>query len=269
MIISHKYKFIFIKTYKTAGSSIELYLSKHCGKRDIIIPMIDEDDWDYARNWKRFIVATGCRSAMREILRADRRAIKSGILQLQHSLRMSTFNPDLPLLLKNDEPVPWKYQLVDDYSHIPAREVKDMVGKNIWDDYHVFCVARNTWDRLISFYFWAQHKRAEKGLELSWEEYVERYIRTESYYTDNYRLYSDRNGNSLVNKIIRYENLDEEFEQVCDKLGIPFSAWRTHPKAKATQTPREQDYRSLYTPEVRDLVATNFADEIELMGYKF
>jgi len=35
MIISHKHKFIFIKTRKTAGSSIENFLSKYLGKDDI------------------------------------------------------------------------------------------------------------------------------------------------------------------------------------------------------------------------------------------
>ncbi|MEL6382956.1 MAG: chondroitin 4-O-sulfotransferase, partial [Cyanobacteria bacterium J06626_18] len=31
MIISHEYKFIFLKTRKTAGTSIEIALSKFCG----------------------------------------------------------------------------------------------------------------------------------------------------------------------------------------------------------------------------------------------
>ena len=38
MIVSHKYKFIFIKTRKTAGTSIEYNLSKYLGKEDIITP---------------------------------------------------------------------------------------------------------------------------------------------------------------------------------------------------------------------------------------
>ena len=36
MIISHKYRFIFIKNYKTAGSSIESYLHPYLGDDDII-----------------------------------------------------------------------------------------------------------------------------------------------------------------------------------------------------------------------------------------
>ena len=44
MIISHKYKYIFIKSFKTASTSLEIALSKYCGKEDVITPIINEDE---------------------------------------------------------------------------------------------------------------------------------------------------------------------------------------------------------------------------------
>ena len=44
MIISHKYKFIFLKTKKTAGTSIEISLSRYCGNNDIITPISIRDE---------------------------------------------------------------------------------------------------------------------------------------------------------------------------------------------------------------------------------
>lgn len=44
MIISHKHKFVFIKTTKTAGTSVEIALSKHCGDQDIITRLHPDDE---------------------------------------------------------------------------------------------------------------------------------------------------------------------------------------------------------------------------------
>ena len=35
-IVSHRYKFIFLKTHKTAGTSIEQWIAPHLGWRDLI-----------------------------------------------------------------------------------------------------------------------------------------------------------------------------------------------------------------------------------------
>jgi hypothetical protein len=38
MILSHEHKFIFLRTKKTAGTSIELALFELCGPNDVITP---------------------------------------------------------------------------------------------------------------------------------------------------------------------------------------------------------------------------------------
>ena len=44
MIVSHAHKFIFIKTKKTAGTSLEIALSKYCGAEDVLAPLVDHDE---------------------------------------------------------------------------------------------------------------------------------------------------------------------------------------------------------------------------------
>jgi hypothetical protein len=44
MIVNHKYKFIFIKTQKTASTTLEIALSQLCDSNDIITPITPSDE---------------------------------------------------------------------------------------------------------------------------------------------------------------------------------------------------------------------------------
>ena len=46
MIVSHEHKFIFLKTIKTAGTSIEAALAQICGPDDIITPYREASEKD-------------------------------------------------------------------------------------------------------------------------------------------------------------------------------------------------------------------------------
>lgn len=44
MIVSHRHRLIFLKTRKTAGTSVEIALSRVCGPDDVITRLTDEDE---------------------------------------------------------------------------------------------------------------------------------------------------------------------------------------------------------------------------------
>lgn len=54
MIVSHKHRFIFIKTRKTAGTSLEVSLSALCGDEDILTPIQPHVDPHRPRNHSGF-----------------------------------------------------------------------------------------------------------------------------------------------------------------------------------------------------------------------
>lgn len=139
MVISHRYRFIFIKTRKTASTSIEAYLSGKCGPDDVLTPVRPPVPGHRPRNHRGW------------------------------------FNP-LPELLSG---VQWWRKTVDElfsrkrfWNHMPARLVRHRVSRRVWSDYFKFAVERNPWDKNLSFY----HMMKERtGGDLTLDESLERH----------------------------------------------------------------------------------------------
>jgi len=127
MIISHKHKFIFIKTVKTAGTSIEVFLSPFCGEDDILTPVMPHVEPHVARNHK------GYWNPLPQML-AYRGWSRLAVLK-RFAKRRKFFN------------------------HMPAKAVRATIPANIWNSYYKFCVERNPWDKVLSSYHMDKSKR--------------------------------------------------------------------------------------------------------------
>jgi hypothetical protein len=229
MILSHKYEFIFIKTAKAAGTSIEVFLSKHCGPSDVLTPIEPPIEGHEPRNYEGFI------NPFPEILeRPDK---------LFSALRHSMISRE-------------KF-----YRHMPAVEVKRRVPHDIWNSYLKFCVERNPWDKVLSHYYM---RAAREGGSLTLDEYLAR-----GRFPINYFRYTDRSkAKIIVDRILRYENLNAELSDVFSQLNIPFDG-TLGVTAKSEYRKDRRPYQQVFNNEQRRIVEKAFAKEIELLGYRF
>jgi len=227
MIISHAHRFIFIKTNKTAGTSIEAALTSLCGDSDVITPF-----------------------------RAENEPYRSGRgpqnYRIDHPRK-----PKRPLwrtLL--GRPERYWHPSVGYYEHMPAWQIRDYVGEDVWRSYYKFAFDRNPWDRQVSWYF---YKTKSKGRRPSFE----RFMRSRIAFVRNYELYAI-DGAVAVDFVGRFENLNEDLASVLKTVGA-----KTDLALPKTNVSESGDYQSYYTPELRDLVAEWYAPEIKLLGYTF
>jgi len=229
MILSHKYKFIFIKTAKTAGTSIEVFLSTLCGPEDIVTPIAPLVEGHRPRNYEGFI------NPVPEILQRPGKILST----LQHALTSRD-----------------KF-----YNHMPAREIKNRVPADVWKSYFKFCVERNPWDKVLSHY---HMHAAREGGSLSLDEYLAR-----GRFPINYFRYTDRSGTKIiVDRILRYENLVAELSEVFSQLKIPFDG-TLGVTAKSGYRSDRRPYQEVFNDEQRKIVEKAFAKEIKLHCYRF
>jgi len=202
VIVSHRHRFVFIKTRKTAGTSIEVFLSQVCASDDILTPIEPHVEPHVARNCEGF------------------------------------------------------------YNHIAAHEVRRRIGSDVWRSYYSFAVERNPWDKTLSYYHMMNHL---KGGTLTFDDYL-----AGGDFCVDHPAYTEpgRPQALMVNRVLRYENLQQELAEVFRRLGIPYTG-SLGVNAKSEYRTNRRPYREVYTAAQARLVEGAFAREIELFGYSF
>jgi hypothetical protein len=229
MILSHKYRFIFLKTAKTAGTSVEIALSQFLGDRDIITPISDADE--------RIRRQLGYRGPQNFRIPLSRLAERDNIRRLL-TLRRPQF-----------------------YNHISATEVRSLIGETIWNDYFKFCIERNPCDRVISLYYWCHKSEPRPTLS----EFIDQH-QINTLTQRGIDLYTGTDGDVTVDHVVRYENLQDELEQIRLKLGIPGPL--NLPRAKSAHRTDRRHFSEVLDDASRKKVATRFHREIRMFGYQ-
>lgn len=203
MIVSHRHRFVFLKTFKTASTSIELALSPLCGPEDVLTPLDPTDEARRAgagaRNW---IVPFRCRSLagrLRSLIGAASR------------------------------------EQLGFHEHMPAAAARRMLGGEIWNGYFKFAAVRNPWDQLVSQYHWKYRSHAAPP---SFERFARHTVRRRRLNDSIYAI----GGRPAMDDYVRYEALSEDLARVFSRLGLGVPPPLPHSKSGLRPAGDYRDY---------------------------
>ena len=154
-------------------------------------------------------------------------------------------------------------------AHLKAREYVSCghMTQEQYESYFTFSFVRNPWSRFVSLYrALGFNMRFQFKLFILYE--FNRTV-TEGY-TWLVRPQSDfiidENGNPLVDFIGKFENLQNDFDKICNKIDLPQINLKHINKTIGTINKPWQDY---YDDETQDFVANLYKRDIDLFGYEF
>ena len=164
-----------------------------------------------------------------------------------------------------------------DPNHISSFDIQKAVPDQ-FNYYFKWAFTRNPWDRLVSV--WSMNKQAKhftctfphhvpnfsqfiKSLDnLDWmpEKNVYRKCNKEYFNYTFGNVWDFTRGSDFIG---RFENLQDDFNIICDKIGIPQQQLPHKNKTK------HKHYTEYYDEETKQIVAEKYAKDIEYFGYEF
>ena len=157
--------------------------------------------------------------------------------------------------------------------HSKLSRYRKLLDTDLYQQLFKFATIRNPWDKMISMYF-SPHRGTDKW---SREEFI-LLIKNSATLQDYVNLpsFSDRLRKHLelaarprpldrdIDYLIRFETLNDDFNIVCRKIGLPAVA-----KLPVRNRGDRKHYSHYYDDELREIVAHKFANEITYGGYTF
>lgn len=148
---------------------------------------------------------------------------------------------------------------------------------NFASDYFSFSFVRNPYDRLASCYtqkiVTQNSKPGKLRTTLRWElnyqkpsfkNFIKIIAEKDNITKDrHWNLYHNLIPVNDIDFIGKFENLQEDFNTICDKIGIP------HQELPHANKSKHKHYTEYYDDETRQIVAEKYAKDIEYFNYEF
>ena len=150
------------------------------------------------------------------------------------------------------------------HKHAKAKQIRDYLGKNIYDKYFKFSIVRNPYDLQVSLYHYIKQSKGHRDYEvankLSFKEFVRREISNKALRQSDFL--NDEKGNMIVDYIGKIEELQQSMGDICNKIGI-----QQVDLGHKNKSDRKSNYMSYYDEELKEEVYEYFKEDFELFGY--
>ena len=168
--------------------------------------------------------------------------------------------------------------------HTVDKTTKHLIGSTAkkiyepyWDNYFKFSFVRNPWARTASLQKFSHFYGVsiQKG-KVNFGKYFDKFYpleidRRSKSHKDSFKPIENaiylNTLNVKLDFIGRFENLQQDFNTVCDQLGIPHQ--QLPHSEKSFKKNYNKHYTEYYDDETREIVAEKYARDIEYFGYKF
>lgn len=140
--------------------------------------------------------------------------------------------------------------------HMPAIALRSRLDN--WDDYFKFSFVRNPWDRIVSTCCRMEGEVHRQGII----DTVRKSPYRETKWQDQLARLTDEDGGLIVDFVGRYETLQQDFDTVCDRIGVLRSEL---PKLNITS---HDHFSVYYDSKLFDVVAKTFKRDIEYFCYR-
>ena len=242
MIICHRHRFIFLKSRKTASSSVEIALSRLCGPGDVVTPLVEHLGEEELRRAEGGYGPAGYRKRIREHrgLREWRRLLLRGKRAQQYQGLMT------------------------------AAEVRALLPQEIWSSYTKVSIERNPWDRALSRYWWNRYRWEREGKWAfdSLSAFLEYLAAEKPQQMSNWSTYAI--GDELaVDVMLFYESLSDDLAQLGERLGVAGGLALPHQRAKSGYRGERRHYSEVLGDGERAIIDAACAREIERFGYRY
>ena len=192
---------------------------------------------------------------------------KTGTHSIRRALREHMGPDDVEQVrLFVDKKFPWPELASLQHGHITLAQVRPFLGEENFGSFFKFAFVRNPFDRFVSYCaFMTREIRAfDRDPKSVMHHMLFRAPPMQHVlFRPQYAFVADQNGELLSDAIGRVEEMQQSYDQMCKRIGIPTT------QLEKANSSRHGDYRQYYDQQLIDGVANLYRKDLSLFGYDF